>query len=101
MKRKSLLMSLLILSLLVPLFSASFRERDDYAYIIELYDMQDYAEALDEMDYFVQTYPDSEFRDYLDYIKANIALAQADYPWLKSFISRLPPRVCTRTSLLM
>ncbi|HHZ15849.1 MAG TPA: tetratricopeptide repeat protein, partial [Candidatus Cloacimonetes bacterium] len=80
MKRKSLLMSLLILSLLVPLFSASFRERDDYAYIIELYDMQDYAEALDEMDYFVQTYPDSEFRDYLDYIKANIALAQADYP---------------------
>ena len=79
MKRKSLLMSLLILGLLVPLFSASFRERDDYAYIIELYDMQDYAEALDEMDYFVQTYPDSEFMDYLDYIKANIALAQANY----------------------
>ncbi len=53
MKRITLLMSLLILTMLVPLFSASFRERDDYAYIIELYDMQDYAEALDEMDYFV------------------------------------------------
>ena len=79
MKRITLLMSLLILTMLVPLFSASFRERDDYAYIIELYDMQDYKEALDEIDYFVQTYPNSEYLDYLDYIKANIALAQANY----------------------
>ncbi len=79
MKRISLLMSLLILTILVPLFSASLREQDDYAYIIELYDLQDYSEALDEIDYFVQTYPNSEFMDYLDYIRANIALAQADY----------------------
>ncbi|MGI6198401.1 MAG: tetratricopeptide repeat protein [Candidatus Cloacimonadaceae bacterium] len=79
MKRISLLMSLLILTMLVPLFSASLREQDDYAYIIELYDLQDYSEALDEIDYFVQTYPNSEFMDYLDYIRANIALAQADY----------------------
>ncbi len=79
MKRISLLMSLLILTMLVPLFSASLREQDDYAYIIELYDLQDYSEALDEIDYFVQAYPNSEFMDYLDYIRANIALAQADY----------------------
>jgi tetratricopeptide (TPR) repeat protein len=79
MKRINLLMSLLILTLLVPLFSASLREQDDYAYIIELYDLQDYNEVLDEIDYFVQTYPNSEFMDYLDYIKANIALAQANY----------------------
>lgn len=79
MKRISLLMSLLIFTMLAPLFSASFREQDDYAYIIELYDMQDYAEALDEIEYFIQSYPNSDYLVYLQYIQANIALGQANY----------------------
>ncbi len=79
MNRILLLMSLVIFAIYVPLWSASLREQDDYAYIIELYDMQDYEEALAEMDYFIHSYPNSGYLIYLDYIKANIALAQGQY----------------------
>lgn len=72
-------LTLLALSFALCLFAASPREQDDYAYIIELFDLGDYEEALDEMDYFIQSYPNSEFLPYLDYIKANIAMAQGQW----------------------
>ncbi|MBP7194586.1 MAG: tetratricopeptide repeat protein [Candidatus Cloacimonetes bacterium] len=70
---------LMMLLFTFQLMGASPREQDDYAYIIELFDMGDHQEALSEMDYFRGSYPSSEFLPYLDYIRANIALKQGDW----------------------
>lgn len=78
MKRAPLLLFLLLAAFL-SLGAASPREQDDYSYIIELYDMGDHQEALSEMDYFLASYPNSEFKPYLQYIRANIALKEGDW----------------------
>jgi len=76
---KSLVLTLALCLLSFTLMAASPREQDDYAYIIELYDMGDHQEALYEMDYFSGSYPESEFLPYLKYIRANIALKAGDW----------------------
>ncbi|NLA45534.1 MAG: hypothetical protein GX869_07815, partial [Candidatus Cloacimonetes bacterium] len=66
---------------MVPLHSQSFKETEDFSFIVEMfYNSDGYLdEAAKEIAVFQATYPDSPYLLYLDYLSANIALKQGDF----------------------
>lgn len=69
----------LLLFCAMALSAQSPREQDDFSYIIELYDLGEYAEVQSEIDFFRRQYPESAYKLYTDYIIANIALRNGEY----------------------
>ncbi|MDP3113351.1 MAG: hypothetical protein Q8M98_01120 [Candidatus Cloacimonadaceae bacterium] len=88
MRKISLIIILMLLCAIV-LSAQSPRELDDFSYIIELYDLGEYAEVESEIDFFKRQYPDSAFRLYTDYIVANIALSRGEYRRSQTIYSAL------------
>ena len=89
-----------ILFLLVPLHSQSFKETEDFSFIVEMfYNSDGYLdEAAKEIAVFQATYPDSPYLLYLDYLSANIALKQGDFHnssllYKKLINQNLPPDI--------
>ena len=89
-----------VLFLLVPLHSQSFKETEDFSFIVEMfYNSDGYLdEAAKEIAVFQATYPDSPYLLYLDYLSANIALKQGDFHkssllYKKIINQNLPPDI--------
>jgi tetratricopeptide (TPR) repeat protein len=77
---KALLLLVSILLFSVLLHSQSPREQEHYEYIVELYYSGVYLDdVLPEIEAFRNLYPDSKYNQYLDYLRANVALKKGEY----------------------
>jgi tetratricopeptide (TPR) repeat protein len=69
----------------------SLREQEGFSYIVDLYYSQEspLSDVQSEISLFRSQYPDSDYLIYLDFLDANIALAQLDYTRSKEYFTRL------------
>ena len=79
----ALVLVALFLSFVYPprLAAQSYLERDDFAYIVQLYYASDayLNEVKQEIAAFHSKYPTSQYIQYLDYLDANVALKMGEY----------------------
>lgn len=91
MSLKSISCLLALVFCLAALGAQSLREQEQFAYILELYDSpgQYLKELSAEIEAFRSQYPNSTYNTQVDYLRANIALQQGDYPLCLELYPRL------------
>lgn len=88
---RSILCLLALVFCLATLGAQSIREQEQFTYILELYDSsgQYLQELSTEIEAFRSQYPNSTYNTQLDYLRANIALQQGNYPLCLELYPRL------------
>ncbi len=69
----------MICFMVLPILAASTQETYDYRYVLELYNLKEDYLAKKEIGRFQNIYPDSEYKNKVDFITANIDLRNSDY----------------------